>query len=65
MEAWKKFEISGKVEDYLAYCKDVAETQNRRAENSVSTRMEGDMAGGRYGTAGKGNRDGAFGYQCK
>ena len=65
MEAWKKFEQSGKVEDYLEYCRDAVEESDIGTNGGNTTKESGLRTGGSYGTAGEGNRDCAFGYKCK
>lgn len=65
MEAWKRFELSGKVEDYLAYCRDTAKEPNTGVNRYDTVHDSGIRTGGSYGTAGESNRDCAFGYKCR
>ena len=61
MEAWKRFEQSGKVEDYLAYCKDTVQERDTKG-NGINRVYKEDLGmGGGYGGAGESNRGCAFG----
>ena len=63
MEAWKKFEQSGKIEDYLAYCR----AQKCQASCNPVEQIEisnHTLMGGSHGTETESDGNRSFFRQC-